>query len=77
MTVDTTWLAAKRHTRQAREERGKPQRYQRRFATEQLAREAVAKWKADPDVKAVWLYAPADAEGNRPLVDQFSTGATT
>ena len=64
---DPTWLAAKRYTGDARR-RGRPQRYQRRFATEAAARKAIATWVFDNDVKAVWLWGPPDSAGGRPAV---------
>jgi hypothetical protein len=48
--------AIKRYTREARADHGKPQRYQRKYATVAMAMDAASKWILDPMVKAVWVY---------------------
>lgn len=70
---EDTWVAVKRYTAAARRVAGKPKRYQRRFRVEEQARTAVARWQADPMVKAVWLWGPEEQRENgrpgpRPLL---------
>ena len=74
---EDTWIAVKRYTADARRVAGKPKRYQRKFRAEPPARAAVARWQADPMVKAVWLWGPEEKRANgrsgpRPLLIQPS-----
>jgi hypothetical protein len=60
--------AIKRYTREARMNRGKGQRYQRKYPHGADAVSAALRWIEDPDVKAVWAYDEDDTTSGATLL---------
>jgi hypothetical protein len=69
------YLVVKRHSFAARIDRNRPKRQTRRAPDEPAAGRILDRWSVDPDVKAVWLFAPDGSLLHHQTFDHASSDA--